>query len=134
MTKIRVHELAKELNKDNKEVLNFLKENNIEVKSHMSTLSDEDVSKVRAHFQKPAQTEEGAKDEPKKKKLIHVFNPQNIQNSNMKRGGMRQNNPKPIRNAAAPNSSEVKVQSLSVESQTQTKRESNTPVNEIKSE
>ncbi len=86
MTKIRVHELAKELNKDNKDILNFLKENNIEVKSHMSTLEDDTVEKVRKHFQKPGETTEDApKEEPKKKKLIHVFNPQNIQNANAKR-------------------------------------------------
>ena len=38
MTKVRVHELAKELNKSNKEVLDVLREKNIEVTSHMSSL------------------------------------------------------------------------------------------------
>ena len=37
----RVHELAKELNRSNKEVLAALAEKNVEVKSHMSVLSEE---------------------------------------------------------------------------------------------
>ena len=40
MTKVRVHELAKELNKSNKEILDFLQEKKVEVKSHMSSLTD----------------------------------------------------------------------------------------------
>ena len=39
MTKLRVHELAKELDKTNKEVMDVLKEKQVDVKSHMSTLS-----------------------------------------------------------------------------------------------
>ena len=38
MSKIRVHELAKELGKQNKDILNFLAEKGIEVKSHMSSI------------------------------------------------------------------------------------------------
>lgn len=34
----RVYELAKELNKSNKEILDFLKSKNIELKSHMSNV------------------------------------------------------------------------------------------------
>ena len=40
MPKIRIHELAKELNIDNKKVMEYLKEKKIEVKSHMSTLEE----------------------------------------------------------------------------------------------
>ena len=43
MSKLRVYELAKELNKTNKEMLAMLKEKGIEVASHMSTLSDEQL-------------------------------------------------------------------------------------------
>ena len=46
MAKLRVYELAQELKKTNKEVLEYLKGKNIEVKSHMSVLTDEDVDKV----------------------------------------------------------------------------------------
>ena len=37
MSKQRVHELAKEFGKTNKDVMDFLKSKNIDVKSHMST-------------------------------------------------------------------------------------------------
>ena len=40
MTKMRVHELAKELGIDNKELLEKLAKNQIEVKSHMSSLEE----------------------------------------------------------------------------------------------
>ena len=34
MAKVRVHELAKELNINSKDIINFLSEKNIEVKNH----------------------------------------------------------------------------------------------------
>lgn len=43
----RVHELAKELDKTNKEILAFLSGKNIEVKSHMSMLSEEQEGMVK---------------------------------------------------------------------------------------
>ena len=45
MAKVKVHELAKELNIQSKEILQYLSEQNIEVKSHMSSIED-DVIKV----------------------------------------------------------------------------------------
>ena len=47
MPKMRIHELAKELNVDNKKVMEFLKEKKIEVKSHMSTLEENQEERVR---------------------------------------------------------------------------------------
>lgn len=48
MSKIRVHELAKELNIESKELINILKEEfNIEVKNHMSTIEDEDAELIK---------------------------------------------------------------------------------------
>ena len=47
MAKIRVYELAKKLNLTNRALLTKLKALDIEVKSHMSSLEDEDVSKVK---------------------------------------------------------------------------------------
>jgi translation initiation factor IF-2 len=74
MTKVRVHELAKELNKQNKDVIDFLRSKNMEVNSHMSSLSDEQIAMVKAEF--------GPKDEqPKKKNIVQVFRPQNSQNN-----------------------------------------------------
>ncbi len=48
MAKIRVYELAKKLNLTNRALLAKLKVLDIEVKSHMSSLEDEDISKVKA--------------------------------------------------------------------------------------
>ncbi|OGR09721.1 MAG: translation initiation factor IF-2 [Desulfobacterales bacterium RIFOXYA12_FULL_46_15] len=47
MAKIRVYELAKDLNMTNTALLNKMKELRIEVKSHMSSLEDSDISAVR---------------------------------------------------------------------------------------
>ena len=47
MSEMRVHELAKELGRANKEVMEYLKGKGIEVKSHMSMLEDEHVEMVR---------------------------------------------------------------------------------------
>lgn len=58
---MRVHELAKEMNKSNKEVLDLLKEKNIEVKSHMSSLSDEEIDVVKKSF-----ADKNEEDTPKK--------------------------------------------------------------------
>ena len=84
MPKIRIHELAKELNVDNKAVMDYLKENRIEVKSHMSTLEDNQEAMVRKAFSnRPAGKEEkteGAQKKTegaKKKNIIQVFRPQN---------------------------------------------------------
>lgn len=41
MSKIRVHELAKELNKSSKDVIYALKGHGVDVESHMSTISSE---------------------------------------------------------------------------------------------
>ena len=40
MSKHRVYDIAKELNTDNKTILDILRKNNIEVKSHSSTVDD----------------------------------------------------------------------------------------------
>ena len=40
MTKMRVHELAKELGIENKELIELLQKKNIDVKNHMSSLED----------------------------------------------------------------------------------------------
>jgi Translation initiation factor IF-2, N-terminal region len=69
MAKIKVYELAKELNVSSKEVVEFLGEKNIEVKSHMSSLEEADAEIVRNSFGKSEKTEEKAAEAPKKKVL-----------------------------------------------------------------
>ena len=46
MAKFRVYEVAKKLGKDNKEVLEVLKSNKIDVKNHMSVISDDQAAIV----------------------------------------------------------------------------------------
>ncbi len=46
--KTRIYELSKELNRENKDILEICKELNIEVKSHSSTVADEAVERIRA--------------------------------------------------------------------------------------
>ena len=62
MSKIRVHELAKELNKSSKDVIYALKGHGVDVESHMSTISSENADKIRKFFTqsaaKPAQKKE----------------------------------------------------------------------------
>ncbi len=84
MTKMRVHELAKELGIENKALMDMLGKKNVEVKSHMSSLSDEVVEEIRnerkgfAPAEKPAQSEKPADESaPKKKNIVQVFRPQN---------------------------------------------------------
>ena len=46
MAKFRVYEIAKKYNKDNKEILEILKANHVEVKNHMSTIVDEQIKMI----------------------------------------------------------------------------------------
>lgn len=71
MSKIRVHELAKELGRDNKEILSFLAERGIEVKSHMSSIENEQMEIVKKELGKAEKTEASAA--PKRKILRRYF-------------------------------------------------------------
>ncbi len=54
MSKIRVHELAKELGKSSKDVIYALKGHGIVVESHMSTITDDTADKIRKYFTQPS--------------------------------------------------------------------------------
>ncbi|MCF8086556.1 MAG: translation initiation factor IF-2 [Desulfotignum sp.] len=59
MAKLRVYELAKDLNMTNKALLNKLKEIDIDAKSHMSSLEDSAIKQIRASlFGKSRQKED----------------------------------------------------------------------------
>ena len=79
MAKLRVYELAEQMNKTNKEILSILKDKGIEVASHMSTLSDEQIDAVKS--------EKTSEDTPKKKNIVQVFRPQNLQGGGRGRNG-----------------------------------------------
>ncbi|SEI41470.1 translation initiation factor IF-2 [Lachnospiraceae bacterium A10] len=117
MSKIRVHELAKELGLQSKDIMNFLNTNGREVKSAQSGLEDADVAAVKKHFQKTeapkaapksddkkaeAPKKEGEAKPKKKSTITAVFNAQyskdghgnkknngNRNNENRKRDGQR---------------------------------------------
>ncbi len=63
MPKMRVHEVAKLYNKSSKEVIAALKQQGVEVQSHMSTVTEENVSKLKGVFQ-PAGGEKKAQAAP----------------------------------------------------------------------
>jgi len=50
MAKLRVYELARELNMTNKDLLAALQGIDVEVKNHMSTLDDEEISRVKSEL------------------------------------------------------------------------------------
>ena len=50
MSKIRVHELARELGRQNKEVIECLKSGGIDVKSHMSNVDEAQAAMVKQKF------------------------------------------------------------------------------------
>ena len=101
MAKMKVHELAKELEKQSKELIAFLQDKGYEVKAAQSSIEDEAIAAVRNHFGKkeepakveapveekaaPAKAEDKGQEKeaaqkteaPKKKKIIFVSNPHN---------------------------------------------------------
>ena len=110
MAKQKIYELAKELNKQSKDIVEFLNKNGVEVKSHMSSVEDAQIEMVKKAFApkkeapkaeapkaeapkaetvkaETVKTEEAPKAEeaPKKKKIIALYNSQNS------RGGVKPN-------------------------------------------
>ena len=103
MAKMKVHELAKELQKQSKEILAFLQEQGIEAKAPQSTLEEDTVALVRKSFgadtgkteekkaapvkeeNAKAQTaparEQGTEEAPKKKKKIIIVSNNNGSNN-----------------------------------------------------
>ena len=104
MTKMRVHELAKELGVENKEIIELLRSENIEVKSHVSSVDEAGIALVKSKLGAKAESKGEPKAEPKveskaepkvesktevpeadaaqaeppkKKNIVQVFRPQN---------------------------------------------------------
>ena len=83
----RVYELAKEMGVDNASLMKFLKDKNVDIKSHMSTLENDQIEMVKKDFVKPEKPASQPKpvaaeaekpEKPKKKASVSaVFNPQN---------------------------------------------------------
>ena len=77
---MRVSELAKELGKSSKEVLDVLQKQGYGEKTHSSNVSDEQTQAVKKALAAPAKAEhaQGAAEAPKKK-IAAVYRPQNAQ-------------------------------------------------------
>ncbi|HIS27069.1 MAG TPA: translation initiation factor IF-2 [Candidatus Pullilachnospira intestinigallinarum] len=107
MSKLRIYEIAQELHKTNKEVLDYLKEKNIEVKSHMSTLEEKDEKMVREAFASKKEENAAARpsERPKKKSnLIQVFRPQNAMTQEGKNFRRPQKGQRPAQGQGRPQS------------------------------
>ena len=116
MTKVRVHELAKELGMENKELLDLLQKKNIDVKNHMSTLEEDVAGEIRRERAgRPERKEEKAEGDSaagaaekadgahKKKNLAYVIRPQNSRNSSRIQGNRQnQRSPRPAQGGARP--------------------------------
>ena len=97
MTRIRVHELAKELGKQNREIMELLRAEGIDVKSHMSNVEESQAAVIRKKIKDlgkekdtkletpkteekvvTAKTDAEKTEAPKKKKnIIRVYHAQN---------------------------------------------------------
>ena len=122
MAKIKVHELAKELDKQSKDIIAFLQEKGIEVKAAQSSVEEDAAQLVRKQFGGAGKTESAVKEEAKpaqkaetpvkkeevkteaakaeseeapkkKKKIIFVSNPQNSKMPGQRPAGNQQNRP-----------------------------------------
>ena len=82
MSKVRVHELAKEIDRTSKEIMDYLNGNGADLKSHMSFLTEQQAEDAKKKFGSAGHTGEA----PKKKTIVQVFRPQNTQ------GGQRRQN------------------------------------------
>ena len=65
--KIKLYDIAKELNLTSKEVLEIAKKLNIEAKSHLSSVSEEDAKRIQENAIKPKKTEEKKANQEKAK-------------------------------------------------------------------
>ena len=88
MTKLRVHELAKELGMENKDLMEILEKKNVEAKTSMGSIPDEVVAELRSGHAGKGTSE----DAPKKKNIVQVFRPQNSKSGNRRPGGSRPGN------------------------------------------
>ncbi|MFR3424674.1 MAG: translation initiation factor IF-2 N-terminal domain-containing protein [Lachnospiraceae bacterium] len=70
MARIRIHELAKKLGKENKEILNYLTEKGIQVKSPMNSLEEEQVAMVEDKFGKKETKPEGKAEAAEERKHL----------------------------------------------------------------
>ena len=122
MSKIRVHELAKELGRQNKEVIECLKSGGVDVKSHMSNVDEAQAAMVKQKFRNMGKEQMTKLDTPKteekvtavnaeaetpkkKKNIIRVFHAQNASD-----GGKNRKKPAGDKKTARPQGNNEKRQ------------------------
>ena len=66
--KMKLYELAKEMDVSSKELLEQAKEMGINIKSHLSVISDEDVKNLKDKYQRKGASNTSKKEEKKPKK------------------------------------------------------------------
>ena len=93
MSKIRIHEYAKEIGLSSKEVIDFLESQNVEVKSHMSSIEDDVLAMLDKKFKnKEAKAPKESKPNNKQKQNNQKQN--NQKQNNQKQNNQKQNNNK----------------------------------------
>ena len=70
MSKIRVHELARQLGRQNKEVIEVLKAQGIEVKSHMSNIDEASAANIKEKFNRMRKEQKRELDTPKTEEKV----------------------------------------------------------------
>ena len=126
---MRVHELAKELNNNSKELLEFLSSKNEKIKTSSNSVSEDEIALAKKQFvkkeQKPVtenkpekeakeakETKEQPKEEsaqapkqdaPVKKKIVSVYNPQNSGRKDIRDSQRKNNNKDRNRNGSNDN-------------------------------
>lgn len=94
MAKMKVYEIAKEVNKKSKEIINFLNKNDIDITSHMSNIDDKAIRLIRKEFSKPQKTEKSVKKQETKENASNVN-----QKKNYKKDTRTTRDNRPSRNA-----------------------------------
>lgn len=93
MSKKRVYEFAKELNIESKEVLDKAKSLGIEYGSHMSSMEDDEMARVKQSLQQSSQSKPKQNTSPKKEEAQNKSQ-QNQKKQNDQKQQRKQNNPR----------------------------------------
>ncbi|MFE4199574.1 translation initiation factor IF-2 [Aneurinibacillus aneurinilyticus] len=98
MSKLRVHEYAKELGISSKQMINLLAKLNLSVNNHMSTLEDSTIQKVEQHLKQVKQRADGQEQQKRdteksgKMEKKQEQNKSNVNNENRNTTGQGQRN------------------------------------------
>ena len=80
MAKVKVHELAKELNKQSKDILNYLQKKGVEAKAAQSSLEDDVAAMVRKEFANENETEVKVQNVPKETEAVKAAESKEAEN------------------------------------------------------